>query len=119
MRKIVRRQTAWLLILAMGLFGTPLPVNAADFMPLDVWEEMADWEQEQPRGGQAAIDEDDKAMTLTLDEVDKVHLSFPFDVAKDLNEMADTEGHAFEEHDRVPMKKAINPYWLPEDYQTP
>ena len=82
-------------------------------------DQVGEGEQEQPRGGQAAIEEDDKARTFTLNEVDKVHLSFPFDVAKDLNEMADIEGRTLEAHDRVPMRKAINPYWLPEDYQTP
>jgi len=94
--------------------------QAADFFPLDVWEEMAGWRSET-----AVMDTyDQTAFHVPLASQPKASKTtrtfFPLDVWEELNALdRDSGDHAF----RLSVKKDVagrnrtNPYWLPEEFR--
>ena len=97
---------------------------AADFIPLDVWEEIEAWEQTITAG----LDPDsvgyDQTMPMGIDDAEMVNASFPFDVWEELNDLGDIywrmvkNWNAFNLNYGTAKEDTTTPYGMPEAYKT-
>ncbi|BBO71598.1 hypothetical protein DSCA_55280 [Desulfosarcina alkanivorans] len=100
--------------------GFAVPVLASDFFPLDLWEEMTDWQLHTRVTHEADIEAYRQAMTL-IRGADVGHTTFPFDVAAELIAMGDSHRHESREYpasDGSTHRNRTSPYWLPEEFST-
>ena len=105
----------------LAFLSISVPTIAADFFPLDVWEEIEAWEQTT----MAALDPDiavhNETIPLGVDDAEMVNASFPFDVWKELNDLGSSDWSAlknrkaFNFNDGTAKENRTNPYWLPEE----
>jgi hypothetical protein len=112
-------------LVTLALLSVSAPTLAADFLPLDVWEEMEAWEFHLT----ASLNPDAAGTIETIPkgmaEVEKVHLSFPFDVGKELNDLGGIKGRKRNDWKAVKLTNGTlkedytNPYWMPEEFRTP
>lgn len=87
--------------------------SAADFFPLDVWEEMATWEQAGGSSHVAAAEAYSEPMPAT---VEQAPATFPFDVLEALNELDATAWYDTSADSASSFLAAgTNTYWLPEE----
>lgn len=101
--------------------GFAFPIGAADFFPLDLWEEMAGWQQNKAVVRGADIEAYSEPMRIDWDKAATVHTTFPFDVAEELNARGNGNGYDSRENDarigHIHGNKT-NPYWLPVEFRT-
>ena len=99
----------------LTFFSISVPASAADFFPLDFWEELEAWEQTT----MAALDPDiavhNEAIPLGADDAEMVNASFPFDVWKELNDLGGKDWKALNLNYGPAKEDRTNPYWLPEE----
>jgi len=120
-RKTVNSKTLTSLAITAFLCIT-VPTFAADFFPLDVWEELETWEQNDGELYATATETYSAPMSMDLREVEIVHTSFPFDVLKEINDLGGIDWNdwkAFNVGYSHTNDKETNPYWYPEEYRTP
>jgi len=88
-------------------------IHAADFFPLDVWEEMRDWQCKKDVGDGFGPKADQRPMSPGP-------AAFPWDVREALNALggdAGPHGTRFSLKIVASRRKGANPYWLPEELQ--
>jgi hypothetical protein len=96
-----------------------VPAYAADFFPLDVWQEMQAWEQANGAEDEKLMPAYRQPIPVDGDTGEGVHLSFPFDVWAALNALGGIDGDnmkAFSVSYDSPERNKTNPYWYPEEY---
>lgn len=57
-----------------------VPTIAADYFPLDVWEEMLAWEQDKATTSVADAEAYSQPKTTSMVKATMISVSFPFDV---------------------------------------
>ena len=105
----------------LAFLSISVPTIAADFFPLDVWEEIVAWELTT----MAALDPDiavrSETIQLGVYDADMVDASFPFDVWKELNDLGGIDWgamknwKAFNLNYGTSKEDRTNPYWMPEE----
>ena len=98
-----------------------VPTHASDFFPLDLWEEMASWQQNKGVVDQADIGAFREPMPKNWGKGGVVHTTFPFDVAEELNALGSSHWCDSREYSvsiGSTHRKGTNPYWLPEEFST-
>jgi hypothetical protein len=99
-----------------------VPTYAAEFFPLDVWEELENWEQNNGRIYVTLTEAYSEPRSMDLEKVEAVHTSFPFDVLKEINDLGVIDWNdweAFNVGSGGTNQKKTNPYWYPEEYRAP
>ena len=120
-RKTLNLKTLTVLAIITFLSIT-VPTYAADFFPLDVWEELENWEQNSGEGYATVSEAYGAPMSMDLEKDEIVHTSFPFDVLKEINDLGGIDWNnwdAFNVGYGSTNEKKTNPYWYPEEYRTP
>lgn len=95
----------FLIVNAMGLDMKP------DFFPIDVWEEMEDWNQKKDTVSMDRMGTNSQSTEMKIQKIEFVHTNFPFDVLKEISAL---DGTISKKNKKIKMKK-VNPYWLPEE----
>ena len=119
MKAIDLKPAEYGLLIGLAFLIIAVSTDAADFFPLDVWEELA-YRQSSNHGRDEVLPEATrKAMSMPAGATATAHLTFPFDVAEALNHLGVGHGrlaggHTF--HVNPSFKNPGNPYWLPEEY---
>lgn len=96
-----------------------VPSYASDFFPLDVWEEMANWQTNNAAVNQTDIGVYGQPRSMNWVKPKMIHTSFPFDVMDALTDLGSKDGHPVNgryislDHSRGHQ---TNPYWLPAEY---
>jgi len=109
----------------LAFLSTSVAAIAADYFPLDVWEEMDAWEQTITAGLDPDLARHNESMPVSAGDAQTVNASFPFDVWEELNHISGTawsalkNWKAFELKYGTAKKDTTNPYWMPEEYRTP
>ena len=107
-------------VLATILFTIiTVPSYASDFFPLDVWEEMANWQPNNAAVNPTDIGPYGQAWSRTWDKSKMIHASFPFDVMEALTDLDGNDRQhingRFTSIDNSHGHRT-NPYWLPAEY---
>jgi hypothetical protein len=119
MKAIDIKTAGYGLLISLAFLIIAVSTDAADFFPLDVWEEVT-YRQPSSHGRDEALPEATrKAMSVPAGATATALLAFPFDVAEALNNLGGGDGrlaggHTF--HVNPSFKNHGNPYWLPEEY---
>lgn len=106
----------------MAFLGITVPTYAADFFPLDIWEELETWELNNGEVYATATETYSAPMSMGSENVEIAHTSFPFDVLKEINDLGDIDWKDWKALDVKyggTSEKKTNPYWMPEEYRTP
>lgn len=88
-------------------------IHAADFFPLDVWEEMRGWQFKKDVTDGFGPKADHRPISPGP-------AAFPWDVREELNALSGDAGHHgpwFFVKIVASRRKNANPYWLPEELQ--
>ncbi len=99
------------------LLITPLFLNAMDldrkseFFPLDVWEEMEDWNHNKDTVSKKNMETNSQSTEIKMQKVEFVNTNFPFDILKELNAL---DGTISKKNKTIKMN-IVNPYWMPEE----
>jgi hypothetical protein len=111
------------LLVTLTMVGVAVPAHAADFFPLDVWEMMGTWQPNPVAVYLTMAKANRRPMSMEPNRVDdKVPPSFPFDVWKELNDLGGIDANrinAFVIGYGRSGESEPNPYWLPEELNTP
>lgn len=92
--------------------------HASDFFPLDLWEEMADWQLNKRVAHEADIESYSPPMPVNWGKAGVAHTTFPFDVVEELNALGNGDRHDFgccAASIGSTHRNKTNPYWLPEE----
>ena len=109
-------------VLAVIVFlSVPFNVFAADFFPLDVWEEIEFWEQNKVTATVNDVEaySEPQEAVLTMNSV--TSKMFPFDVQAELNELGGVQWatlknwSTYNTNYGTTREDRINPYWIPEE----
>ena len=95
--------------------------HASDFFPLDLWEEMADWQDHNRVAHEADVESYSPPMPVNWGNAGAAHTTFPFDVVEELNALGNSDRHDFREYAAGiggTHGNTTNPYWLPEELIT-
>ncbi len=98
--------------------GFAVTTHAADFFPLDLWEEMADWQLPNRVAHEADVEPYSPPMQVNRGNAGVVHTTFPFDVVEELNTLGNSDRHDFRVYAASTgsnHRNTANPYWLPEE----
>ena len=120
-RKTLNLKTLTVLVIIACLSIT-VPAYAADFFPLDVWEELETWEQNNGEVYATVAEGYGAPVSMDTGKAEIVHTSFPFDVLKEINDLGGIDWKdwgAFDVGYGSTNEKETNPYWYPEEYRTP
>ena len=102
-----------------------VPTIAADYFPLDVWEEMLAWEQDKATTSVADAEAYSQPKTTSMVKATMISVSFPFDVQDELNNLGGIEytalmnRKAYNINYGTAREDTTNPYWMPKEYRTP
>lgn len=114
----MKSKTIAILVNIFVLINT-VPSFTSDFLPLDVWEDMANWQQTRVAINETDIEAYGQSSSMNWEKAGIIHTSFPFDV---MDELTDLDGKV--RHDINGRSTSIdnshghqtNPYWLPAEY---
>ena len=110
------------LLISLVILAISVPTAAADFFPLDVWEEMVDWQSKRSINHEPITESILQPSSIGTIAGNGFGLAFPFDVAKALNELEGADGRFAGGHTftlKRPLNRHRNPYWLPEECLLP
>jgi hypothetical protein len=85
---------------------------AADFFPLDVWEELT---ASEPDNAVTAYSE---AMQRDMDNIEMAHMNFPFDVQKELDDLGGRQwdaDSAYDSKNGATNSATSNPFGVPDE----
>lgn len=106
------------LLISLVVLAISVPTNAADFFPLDVWEEMVDWQSNRVIDHEPITEGILQPSAIGTIATNGSDLAFPFDVAKALNDLEGADGRFAGGRTFTlnrPFNRHRNPYWLPEE----
>jgi hypothetical protein len=83
----------------------------SDIFPLDVWEEMEDWNHNKNTVSTSNIETNSQSIEIKIKRVEFVHTNFPFDVFKEINAL---DGTNSKNNKTIKMNK-VKPYWIPDE----
>lgn len=115
---ILKSKTIAVLATIMFMMNT-VPSYASDFFPLDVWQEMANWQPNNAAVNQTDIGVYGQPRSRAWDKSKMIHTSFPFDV---MDALTDLDGkdrqHINGRFTSIDNSHGhqMNPYWLPAEY---
>jgi hypothetical protein len=106
----------------MAFLSVAAPTYATDFFPLDVWEELEIWEQNNGELYATVTEASGVPMSMDTGKLEIDHTSFPFDVLKEINDLGGIDWNGWEAFNKGyggTNENKTNPYWYPEEYRTP
>ncbi len=113
-------------VLATLVFlSIPVPTIAADFFPLDIWEEMDAWEHTLTAGLDPDIGVKNQTIPIGIDDAKMIKASFPLDVWEELDDLdyfnwrMMKNRNAFNIQYGTAKEDTKNPYWMPEEIRNP
>ena len=119
MKAIAPNSAGYCLWVSLIVLGMATSVVAGDVFPLDVWEEMTHWHSKSAIKKEIRAESSAQPVPVTKVELAPIHLTFPFDVAKALNQSSRLDGKPADRHSQrvtASSKHHGNPYWLPEEF---